>query len=102
MHFAFKQAATYAQPSRAMMAGIHVLTRTPGWMAIGAICFVSEALLYTVALRFLDLSVAFPAGSLTFVGVVLLSWLWLGESVGPRRWTGMGLITIGTVLLGIS
>lgn len=100
-HLAFKRAAGNAGSSGAM-AGIHVLTRTPGWIGLGMACFLIEALLYSVGLRLLDLSLAFPVGSLTFVGVVILSRFWLRESVGTKRWAGVGLIVAGTVLLGVS
>ena len=98
---AFKRAATESG-SHDALAGLHALTRTPGWIGFGVLCFVIEAILYSVSLRLLDLSLAFPAGSLTFVSVVLLSRLWLREAVGPRRWAGVGLIISGAILLGFS
>jgi undecaprenyl phosphate-alpha-L-ara4N flippase subunit ArnE len=101
MHLAFKR-ATVESASRNAMAGIHALTRAPGWMSVGLMCFVLEALFYSVGLRFLDLNIAFPASSLTFVGVVFLSWLWFAEAIGLRRWTGVGLIVAGMILLGLS
>ncbi|MFI5336910.1 MAG: hypothetical protein ACHQ5A_09005, partial [Opitutales bacterium] len=38
------------------------------WIALGVLAYGCEILLYTLALRFLDISVAFPLGSLCFVG----------------------------------
>jgi undecaprenyl phosphate-alpha-L-ara4N flippase subunit ArnE len=83
-------------------AGLASLRRTPGWVALGVACFVTEGVFFTVSLRLLDVSIAFPAGSLTFVGIVVLSRLWLREAVGPRRWTGVALIVLGACLLGMS
>lgn len=66
------------------------------WVAFGVAAYVLEILLYTFALHFLDVSVAFPLGSLCFVGVALLSKFFLGESVSRTRWLGVGLILAGT------
>jgi len=68
----------------------------------GIACFVVEAILWTMALRLLDVSVAFPAGSLCFVFVALLAQFYLHERVGRQRWIGVGLILGGVVLVGMS
>jgi multidrug transporter EmrE-like cation transporter len=69
------------------------------WFALGIIAYVLEISLYTFALHFLDVSVAFPLGSLCFVGVALLSRVLLGEAVSRVRWLGIGLILFGTVFV---
>lgn len=99
---AFKRAAQQTGEAGGLLTGLHAVRRAPGWIGMGLACFVAEGLLFTVALRLMDVSIAFPAGSLTFVGVVVLSRVWLREGVGPRRWAGVGLIVGGTILLGIS
>ena len=71
----------------------------PAWVGCGVAAYVVEIALYTTALHFLDVSVAFPLGSLCFVGVTVLSRLLLGESVNRIRWLGIGLIIAGSVLL---
>ena len=71
------------------------------WIGLGVLAYGLEILLYTFALRYLDVSVAFPLGSLCFVGVALLSRLLLGETVGRLRWLGIGLILAGTVLVAL-
>ena len=75
------------------------MTRTWPWISLGVGAYGLEILLYTLALQRLDLSVAFPIGSLCFVGVALLSKLVLGEAVGFRRWLGVGIILTGVSLL---
>ncbi len=69
------------------------------WLLLGVSAYGVEVLLYTEALRFLDVSVAFPLGSLCFVGVALLSRVFLGEAVGRIRWLGVGCIVAGAVLV---
>ena len=71
------------------------------WIILGVIAYGLEILLYTVALHLLDLSVAFPLGSLCFVGVAVLSKLYLGEAVGRIRWIGVGCIVIGSVFVAM-
>ncbi len=71
------------------------------WIVLGVLAYGLEILLYTFALRHLDVSVAFPLGSLCFVGVALLSRLLLGEAVGRVRWLGIGLILAGTGLVAL-
>lgn len=98
-HLAFKRAVDDAS-SAGPLAGFQAILRSPRWIGFGALCFVAEGLLFSVSLRLLDVSIAFPAGALTFVGVALFSRLWLHEVVGLRRWLGILLILTGIVLVG--
>lgn len=67
------------------------------WLGLGVAAYGVEILLYTLALHFLDVSVAFPLGSLCFVGVAVLSRFLLGERVGRVRWLGVACILAGAV-----
>jgi drug/metabolite transporter (DMT)-like permease len=69
------------------------------WIGLGVALFVLESIVYTGALRHLDVSTAFPLSSLSFVVVTLLSQWMLRERVTAMRWLGVGLILSGTVLL---
>ena len=69
------------------------------WITLGVIAYGLEIFLYTLALHFLDVSVAFPLGSLCFVGVALLSRIFLGETVGRVRWLGVACILVGAVFV---
>jgi undecaprenyl phosphate-alpha-L-ara4N flippase subunit ArnE len=71
------------------------------WVVLGLLAYGLEILLYTFALHLLDVSVAFPLGSLCFVGVALLSKMVLGETVGLIRWLGVGCILAGTVFVAM-
>ncbi len=72
------------------------------WVALGLGLLAIEVGVYTVALHRIDVSIAFPLSSLSFVGIALLSTLFLGESVAEKRWIGIGLIILGSCLLGAS
>ena len=67
------------------------------WMIAGVAAMSGEVALYTAALHLLDVSVAFPIGSLCFVGVAVLSKFFLGETVNRVRWLGVGCILAGAV-----
>jgi drug/metabolite transporter (DMT)-like permease len=69
------------------------------WVALGVILFILQFALYAEALSYLNLSIAFPISSLSFVAVVILSQWLLGETVTKMRWIGVVLILIGTGLL---
>jgi multidrug transporter EmrE-like cation transporter len=71
------------------------------WMISGIACFLTEAVIWTIALTKLPLSIAFPAGSLGFVFVALLSRAFLGERVGRLRWMGIALILAGVTLVSV-
>lgn len=72
------------------------------WAVAGVACLVIEAIVWTIVLSKLDLSIAYPMGSLCFVMVVILSSIFLKEQIGKNRWAGVLLILSGTALLGLS
>lgn len=71
------------------------------WMICGVGCFFVDAAIWTIALTKLPLSIAFPAGSVCFVFVALLSAMFLKEQVGRQRWIGIGLILAGVILVSL-
>lgn len=98
---AFKHGVERAQAGNGIGDLFLHLWRHPP-VLLGILCFTSEAVLWTMALRLLDVSVAFPAGSLCFVFVAVLSRFWLREMVGLERWIGVGLILAGVAVIGSS
>ena len=70
------------------------------WIGAGAALFILQALIYTAALRFVEISIAFPIGSIAYVVVAILSREVLNEPVTGVRWLGVGLIILGVSLLG--
>lgn len=69
------------------------------WVGAGIALFILQALAYTGALQFVEVSTAFPMGSIGFVIVAILSQRMLGEPVTPMRWAGIVLIIAGVSLL---
>lgn len=69
------------------------------WLGAGIVLFVAQALIYTGALQFVEVSTALPVTSVGFVIVVILSQRFLGEPVTGTRWIGIALIVAGVALL---
>jgi multidrug transporter EmrE-like cation transporter len=92
-------AAVLAGPYASFAEKNVLLGRPASWTALGIVLYGVEVFLWTSVLHLLDVSVAFPMGSLCFVGVALLSRLFLGEAVGRVRWIGVLCIILGTSLM---
>jgi multidrug transporter EmrE-like cation transporter len=69
------------------------------WLAASVVLFVLAALIYSGALRVLNVSVAYALDALGFVAVAALSQILLRERIAPIRWLGIVLIFFGTSLI---
>ena len=69
------------------------------WISAGVIVLAVEALVYTEALQFLDVGVAFTINSLNLIAITLLSRWILREQVSRTRWIGVCFIFLGAVLI---
>ncbi len=78
-----------------------VLTRVRWflWISVGVVFLALEALIYTEALKLLNVSVAFTILSLNLIAITLLSQWILREHVTRTRWIGVALIFIGAALV---
>jgi drug/metabolite transporter (DMT)-like permease len=66
----------------------------------GIAIFILEAILWTLALSYLPITVAFPVGSICFIFVALFSLIFLNERISINRWIGIALILGGVILVG--
>ena len=64
--------------------------------------YVAGFFLWLVILTKVDLSVAYPFLSLSYILIFLSSWLILGEEIVPIRWIGLGFVSIGLLFVGFS
>ncbi len=69
------------------------------WISAGVIALAIEALIYTEALKFLNVSVAFTVMSLNLIAITVLSQWILREHVTKTRWIGVALIFLGAALV---
>jgi hypothetical protein len=67
------------------------------WILMGIL--LAQLFLWMAVLKRADLSFAQPITSLSYIGVGLLSWLWLGEQWNARSVMSVILILIGVALV---
>ena len=70
------------------------------WLWIGVIFYLANFFLWIALLSRVDLSVAFPLSSMTYIIVPLLAVVFLREHVHLVRWAGIFFIIIGVSLAG--
>ncbi len=71
------------------------------WVGGGTFLLISQGLLYTYTLQWLDISTAYPLGALSFVVVAFMSRWLLAEIITPARWAGIALIMAGCALIAV-
>jgi drug/metabolite transporter (DMT)-like permease len=98
--FAFKEAADRPPtPNAGPIISAIVNWR---WIMLGYFGFIIDGILWSIALYFLDVTVAHPMGSLVFVVVALVSRFMLNEKIAPRRWFGIACILIGSAIVAMN
>lgn len=75
---------------------------TSPFVLAGTGVYVGAILLWLYSLSKLNLSVAYPLVSVSYVLAVLGAWIFLGEQVPPMRWIGVGVVCVGVSLIGVS
>jgi multidrug transporter EmrE-like cation transporter len=67
---------------------------------IGVLCFAANLACYSLALRSLKLSLAYPLMvSLGYLLIVVVSWFLFGERLSAIQYAGIGLILVGLWLV---
>ncbi|MGC9610761.1 MAG: EamA family transporter [Minisyncoccia bacterium] len=66
---------------------------------IGISLYVVSAVLWLMLLSRINLSVAYPALSLSYIVVLLISWFYLKETVSIYQFIGVALIIVGVYLI---
>ncbi len=82
----------------ALPTSIMRIFTTPAVLA-GVLAYGISSIGWLILLSRVNLSYAYPALSLGYVAVVLVSWLLLGESVSLTRWAGVFVICLGVWLI---
>jgi drug/metabolite transporter (DMT)-like permease len=70
-----------------------------GWVVGGLLVFATGTAVWLLVLSRVDLAVAYPLGSLSYVLVTLLSAALLHEQVPLLRWIGTALILTGIMVV---
>ena len=69
---------------------------------IGFVCFLASSFFWLLALSKVPLSFAYPMVSISYVLILLFSWILFKEQVGPIRWLGATVIIFGVYLISRS
>ncbi len=105
-HFCFKQSALTQNdlhirslPDIATFA--HSMIVNPH-LWIGLVCVGAIFVSWSTILSKIDLSVATPITSFSYVFIALISWLFLHEYISPLRWAGIFFILAGVIFVSMS
>jgi len=71
-------------------------------IVIGGLCYILGFALWLNVLRILDLSIAYPASSLVYVLVIILSSVFLAEPISTMKIAGITFICIGVAFIGFA
>jgi multidrug transporter EmrE-like cation transporter len=72
------------------------------WVAWGILAYVGGLVLWLIALPHMDLHLAYGLVAVVHLFVPLSCWLILHEAIPVGRMAGMGLVLIGSIILGFS
>jgi uncharacterized membrane protein len=70
------------------------------WVLLGVALQAAFFFMYRALLSREDVSKILPLTTISYVVVGLLAQFMLAEAVTPLRWTGIGLIVLGVLLVG--
>lgn len=84
-----------------LVALLLLILRTP-LVLVGLLLYALGAVAWIAVLRRMDLSYAYPFLALNFVLIALVSQWFLGESIPPLRWVGIGTICVGILAIAFS
>jgi drug/metabolite transporter (DMT)-like permease len=71
-------------------------------LILGMLLYFVNAIFFILIIKHMDLSIAQPTMSLSFVWVILLSFFYFKEILSIWTFTGMVMIIIGVIFLGRS
>lgn len=68
-------------------------------IVIGGICYITGFAVWLQVLKILPLSIAYPFSSISYVAIIFLSALFLGEDLNAYKITGMLFICAGVLFI---
>jgi drug/metabolite transporter (DMT)-like permease len=72
------------------------------FVILGSLTYITSVFFWVYALTKVDLSFAYPFLALSYVLILLSSWIFLGESIPLIRWVGVIVICLGVFLVARS
>lgn len=106
VHFFFKK-STLAQSSKAIVdlatAGEFLKTTFASpFLWIGLFAVVAVFIIWSMVLTKIDLSVAVPIASFSYILVPLVSIIFLHEQINALRWLGVFFVILGVIFVSLS
>ena len=82
-----------------VMAGFYGLVE---FVILGALAYFVSTIVYFYVLSRTHLSWTYGFTGLSYIFASVIAFVFLGELIPPLRWFGILVITLGTVLIGLS
>ncbi len=94
-----KRGVMEAVPASAAWGWTGLLGLVSGMVWLGILFVLLSFISWLYALKYLPLSVAFPASQVIHVLIPITSWLVLGEKISLIRWGGIALVLLGLAVM---
>lgn len=105
-HYCFKRSAMPQSGFQVLNIGDALLfakiSVLSPFLWLGLLSVLLTFVIWSTILSKVDLSVAVPVASFSYVFIPLVSMVFLRETIGPLRWTGIVFILIGVVCVSLS
>ncbi|MBI4982734.1 MAG: EamA family transporter [Candidatus Omnitrophica bacterium] len=104
--FCFKKSAISAELLKISFFGaglefVGMLVRSPFlWLGLFSVFVIF--VLWCAILSEIDLSVAVPVASISYITIPLVSVIFLGEKISLMQWSGISFILFGIILVSLS
>ena len=72
------------------------------WIWLGIIMYLASFIIWITALSHVELSIAYPIGSTSYILVPIIAIIFLHETVPLLRWAGIIAIVLGIIVLSRS
>ncbi|HZF15397.1 MAG TPA: EamA family transporter [Steroidobacteraceae bacterium] len=82
-------------------AGLGRVATLP-WFWAGGACYALSLIVWILALSRVPVTIAYPMLSVGYIVNALAARLWLGETLGPAKLAGIGIIVLGVFILAQS
>jgi len=106
VHFCFKKSALGGSELFInKLSDVMVFLRCPfssAYLWLGIACAALTFIIWSTILSKIDLSVAVPVASFSYILVPLVSIIFLGEQISLLRWLGISCIIIGIIFVSLS
>ena len=76
---------------------IHLLVN--GYVLLSILFFAISAITWIITLTKLDLSLAYPAVSTSYIIIAIASYYFFQEAIPLQRWLGIGIIVVGVIVM---